>query len=151
MTIISFEFNPELAETKTKIQLNQGFHKGMIVSTEIITNVSPHDETQFCVTWQIGDNTFMDKFKLWAIEEKKRMYAQAKLSNLCKAVGIALFSKQDGKNINFDTSVLVDKQCNLLISEFETIRGDKVMFIKRYEPIVPEDRFFNQEIPINHQ
>ncbi len=151
MTIISFEFNPELAETKTKIQLNQGLHTGKIVNTEIITNVRPHDETQFCVTWQIGDNTFMDKFKLWAIEEKKRMYAQAKLSNLCKAVGIALFSKQDGKNINFDTSVLVDKQCNLLISEFETIRGDKVMFIKRYEPIVPEDRFFNQEIPINHQ
>lgn len=149
MTIITFEFNPVLAETKTKIQLNQGLHTGKIVNTEIITNVRPHDETQFCVTWQIGDNIFMDKFKLWAIEEKKRTYAQEKLSNLCKAVDIALFSKQDGKNINFDTSVLVDKQCNLLISEFETIRGDKVMFIKRYEPIVPEDRFFNQEIPIN--
>ena len=149
MTIITFEFNPVLAETKTKIQLNQGLHTGKIVNTEIITNVRPHDETQFCVTWQIGDNIFMDKFKLWAIEEKKRTYAQEKLSNLCKAVGIALFSKKDGKNINFDTSALVDKQCNLLISEFETIRGDKVMFIKRYEPIVPEDRFFNQEIPIN--
>ena len=66
MTIITFEFNPALTETKTKIQLNQGFHKGMIVSTEIITNVRPHDETQFCVTWQIGDNIFIDKFKLWA-------------------------------------------------------------------------------------
>lgn len=101
MTIITFEFNPALAETKTKIQLNQGFHKGMIVSTEIITNVRPHDETQFCVTWQIGDNTFMDKFKLWAIEEKKRTYSQEKLSNLCKAVGIALFSKKRWKKYQF--------------------------------------------------
>lgn len=152
MTIISFEFNPALAETKIKIQLNQGFHKGIIVSTGIITNVRPHDERQFCVTWQICDNIFIDKFKLWAIEEKKRTYAQAKLSNLCKVVDIALFSKKDGKNINFDTSVLVDKQCNLLISEFETIRGDKVMFIKQYEPVAPEDdRFFNQEIPFNYQ
>jgi hypothetical protein len=151
MTIITFEFNPTLAEAKTKIQLNQGFHKGRIVNTDIITNVRPHDETQFCVTWQIGDNIFMDKFKLWANEAKKRTYAQEKLSNLCKAVDIALFSKKDGKNINFDTSVLVEKQCNLLISEFETIRGDKVMFIKQYEPVAPEDRFFNQEMPFNYE
>ena len=137
MTIITFEFNPALAETKTKIQLNQGLHTGKIVNTAIITHTHPHDETQFCVTWQIGDNVFMDKFRLWANDAKKRAYAQARLSNLCKAVGMALFSKQDRKNINFDTSVLVDKQCNLLMSEFETIRGDKVMFIKRYEPIVP--------------
>ena len=150
MTIITFEFNPALAETKTKIQLNQGFHKGMIVSTEIITHVRPHDENQFCVTWQIGDQRFEDKFKLWANEEKKRTYAQEKLSNLCKAVGITLFAKQDGKNINFDTGALINKQCTILISEFETLRGDKVVFIKRYKPIVPEDIFFNQEVPINY-
>ena len=138
MTIITFEFNPTLAEAQTKARLNHGLHTGKIVNTEIITHVHPHDENQFCVTWQIGDQRFEDKFKLWANEEKKRTYAQEKLSNLCKAVGITLFAKKDGKNINFDTGSLINKQCTILISEFETLRGDKVMFIKRYEALVPE-------------
>ncbi len=149
MTMISFEVAPTFATSL----INQGVHTGKIISVEIVTNVRPHNETQFCVTWMVGNNTFMDKFKLWANEENKRNYAQQKLNNLCKALGIQIPYQKAGGKVNFDTSVLVGKQAKVAINQFETSKGEKLPYIKSYETVViaesEDEMSFNQEIPFN--
>lgn len=78
MTILSFELSTDFTSTL----IGQGAHTGKIIGTEIITNVRPNNETQFCLTWKINNTTFMDKFKLWAHKENTKNYAHQKLDTL---------------------------------------------------------------------
>jgi|LakMenE18May11ns_1017448.scaffolds.fasta_scaffold9944153_2 hypothetical protein len=149
MTILSFELSTDFTSTL----IGQGAHTGKIIGTEIITNVRPNNETQFCVTWKINNTTFMDKFKLWAHKETTKNYAHQKLDTLCKAAGIQSPYKKDVNRVNFDASVLVGKTVKLSIGEFETPRGERLPYIKSYETVsaqIPTDEMIiNQELPFN--
>ncbi len=153
MTMISFAIVPTFATPL----ITQGSHNGKIISTEIITKVRPHNETQFCVTWKIGDHTFIDKFKLWAAKETTRGYAQQKLNSLCQAAKVQMPATTAEGKVNFDASVLVGKQVKLVINQFEIAqglnKGEKLPYIKKYESVAINDSedemIFNQDIPFN--
>jgi Protein of unknown function (DUF669) len=141
MTTLSFE--------AAAPALSDGLYRGKITKTNIMQ--TPFDGNVFYVVWDIAGRTIMDKFKLWADEDTKRVYAQDKFDKLCKAVGIASPKRKAvGETINFDTSALVGKEANVLVHLFQLENGNEHPYIQKYEAVTkeaPKDAFINDSIP----
>lgn len=119
--------------------LTNGWYIGEIISADNIT--SHYGETAFCVTWNIGGRTVVDRFKLFDQSDTKRAYAQDKLENLCKAAQIyGPPHKNPGEVIEFDTSPLIGKKVKIFINLFTPPGGDKaVTTIQKYTALSDTD------------
>ena len=139
MTMLTFDVSADLNAPA----IAKGNYTAKIIQTETVTY---NNEDQLCITWQIGDNTLKDKFKLWADTETKRNHAGKQLAKLCAAVGVHLQAPEGGGTVLFDSSVLVGKTGRVCIDEFKNDKNEKFPYISSYAPATLAD-IANQEIP----
>ena len=138
MTMVTFDVSADLNAPA----IAKGNYTAKIIQIETVTH---QNEDQLCVTWQIGDGTLKDKFKLWADAETKRNHAGKQLAKLCAAAGVQ-FPSTSGGRANFDVSVLVGKTVRVFVEDFVTDKSERFPYIKEYAPVTLAD-IANQEIP----
>ena len=142
MTTLTFDVSADLNAPA----IAKGSHTAKIINTEVVTY---NNEDQLCITWKIGDNTFKDKFKLWADVETKRNHAGKKLNHLCVAVGVHFPVPKAGGKVHFDVSVLIGKASRVFVEEFANDKGERFPYIETYAPATLAD-IVNQETHSKH-
>jgi len=125
MALISFKNENDL------IQSGSYLAKIIEIKNTIIQDKA---EEIFVIEWQLENGrTIKNVFKLWSSNEEDRLKANKKLKKVLKALNINI--NFDDETINFDSDLILKKECIVDIDSFVNKQGHENNYIKDYKSL----------------